>query len=209
MFGLLGFALGGCFAPPDFGSPDDGVPDDARVGHEPAADAAPPGIDAGGAADVGIVEDAGEWSDAAQVPDAAVDPGGSAIVGSWVSEGDDLSVLLAEPPASLVRLEVRFGDDGALLAAVTNERLQRFELRGSYTVDDSTDPATIVVLQTEPEPARSEGIWAVEGDLLTYEVAQVEPPLSNVSPPTAEGGFGSTSGGRFGRDNVQRYRSVP
>jgi len=40
---------------------------------------------------------------------------------------------------------------------------------------------------------------------MRYEVAQTQPPLQGVTPPTAAAGFGSTSGGAFGQANVQRY----
>jgi hypothetical protein len=41
-----------------------------------------------------------------------------------------------------------------------------------------------------------------------YEVAQVDPAIAGVTPPTAQQGFGSTSGGAFGQANVQKYNWI-
>ena len=190
--GWLLLPLGGCFAEPDF---TEAVEPDAAAVFSDAA----PEVDGAGVRDAG---DAGGF-------DAGPDAAPVALVGAWVSEGGDVAPLLAGPPANLIRLEAHFGADGALRVALTNERSQRFELGARYTLDSSTDPAGIEVVQHEPEPARLEGIWRVEGAVLTYEVAQTEPPIANVTPPTAAGGFGSTSHGAYGRDNVQTYRRAP
>ncbi len=193
--------LVGCFAEPDF-SVADAEPE--------TVDSAPvrPLPDAGRTPDMELIHpDAGP--DVGVVdPDAAPEVDRVPIVGAWISEGDDLAPLLSGPPAHLIRLEASFGADGVISVALTNERLQRFELRGTYVVDSATDLPGIVVLQTGPEPARLEGVWQVDGDVLTYEVAQTEPPIADVTPPTPSGGFGSTSDGAFGRENVQTYRRV-
>jgi hypothetical protein len=43
---------------------------------------------------------------------------------------------------------------------------------------------------------------------MNYEVAQTEPQIAGVTPPTAQGGFGSTSGGAYGTTNVQKYIKI-
>jgi hypothetical protein len=204
-FALCLGLLVGCFPEPDFSTgdiePGADVADSAPAVRPP--DAAPQ-IDR----DQGIETDAELDAGSVVDPDAASPVEAPAIVGEWVSEGDDLSPLLAGPPAHLIRLEADFRADGVVTVALTNERLQRFDLNATYTLDASTDPASIVVVQTDPEPARLEGVWHVQGTVLTYEVAQTEPPIADVTPPTPSGGFGSTSDGAFGRDNVQTYRRV-
>lgn len=66
----------------------------------------------------------------------------------------------------------------------------------------------IVLTQASPSVLISEGIFKVfpaAQDSMWYEVAQVDPSVPGVTPPTAEQGFGSTSGGAFGTGNIQKY----
>lgn len=80
------------------------------------------------------------------------------------------------------------------------------ELTGVYETADGVGPIRNIVLdQMTPTTLTSQGIYQVDGDNLTYEVAQVEPAQPGVEAPTAEAGFGSTSGGAFGDMNVQHY----
>lgn len=69
---------------------------------------------------------------------------------------------------------------------------------------------TIKLNQSSPTALTAEGIFEVAADKLSmkYEVAQTEPSIPNVTPPTPAGGFGSTSGGAFGQLNIQNYVSV-
>lgn len=64
----------------------------------------------------------------------------------------------------------------------------------------------------QPVQLTSQGIFQViyEGSqaMMWYEVAQVEPAIAGVTPPTAAQGFGSTSGGAFGMANVQKYNWI-
>lgn len=60
----------------------------------------------------------------------------------------------------------------------------------------------------QPTDITSQGIFRIfpaAQDSMWYEVAQVDPAIAGVTPPTAEGGFGSTSGGMLGTMNVQKY----
>ncbi|MCA9558737.1 MAG: hypothetical protein KC583_09245, partial [Myxococcales bacterium] len=136
-------------------------------------------------------------------------PAAPGIVGRWLSEGADLAPLLADPPASIRRIEATFGGDGRFRVVLTNDDLQSFELSGTYTTDPARDPATITLSQAQPEAVRSTGIYRVDGDVLTYEVAQTDPPLAGVTPPDAAAGFGSTNNGALGEANVQTYRRQP
>lgn len=141
--------------------------------------------------------------DPTDTPTVVEDP---AIVGTWLSEGDDIADFLAGPPLNAVRIDAEFMADGSYLVTSTDGDGTEIDFVGTYTVDESTDPATIVLEQTSPTTATSEGIWQVDGGVLTYEVAQTVPEVAGVTPPTVEGGFGSTSGGAFGMMNVQIFR---
>ena len=209
---LLSVLLVGC-PEPEFRTTDAG-PNDAEITDMITLDAlvtdADPLADAGTALDADVGEDAGQLEDAALLEDATPDAAlQAALVGRWLSEGADLAPLLSGPPANLRRLEATFRADGTFVVAVRNQQAQAFSLEGTYTLDEGTDPAQITLRQTRPEPAVSEGIWVVEGDTLRYEVAQIDPPIAGVLPPSVAGGFGSTSNGDFGADNVQRYQRQP
>ena len=43
---------------------------------------------------------------------------------------------------------------------------------------------------------------------MNYEVAQTNPVITGVTPPTVEGGFGSTSNGAYGNLNIQKYIKI-
>ena len=128
------------------------------------------------------------------------------LAGAWVSEGADLAPLLAGPGVNVVRVDVHFDVGGTYSGQVTDRDNRIAAFSGRYTVDAATRPFGIALEQTDPQTVRSEGIFTLAGDVMTYEVAQVRPPLNGVSAPTAAASFGSTSGGNFGRDNVQTYR---
>ena len=143
-------------------------------------------------------------------------PSSSALVGSWESVGADLAPLLSAAPFNLTRLSATFADDGSFVVSGENADRLTFDLSGSFEVTPAPGALSsaqgviheVTLTQTAPERAVSEGIWRVEGDTLTYEVVQVNPPLSGQSPPTRAGGFGSSTNGMFGVDNVQTYRRV-
>lgn len=91
-------------------------------------------------------------------------------------------------------------------------------LEGVYTQNKTTydNRWEITVNQTkqngQPTDLTSQGIFEVmfEGTdaQMWYEVAQVDPAIAGVTPPTAAQGFGSTSGGAFGMANVQKYNWI-
>ena len=80
------------------------------------------------------------------------------------------------------------------------------ELSGIYATTDGVGNIRNIVLdQSAPTTLTSKGIYRVAGNKLTYEVAQTEPVIAGVTPPTAEAGFGSTTEGAYGEMNVQEY----
>lgn len=68
----------------------------------------------------------------------------------------------------------------------------------------------ITVNQTSPTVLTAAGIFevAADGKSMKYEVAQINPSVQGVTPPSASAGFGSTSGGAFGVLNVQNYARI-
>jgi hypothetical protein len=117
--------------------------------------------------------------------------GGAADItsGTWVSEGDDISALLAY--FEVVRVEATFGGDGRYAVVSTDAEGAVTTFTGSYTTDRATIPHGIVLTQTTPTSATAEGIWQVSDATLAYEVVQTSPAVG-CSPPTPDGGFGST-----------------
>jgi len=132
--------------------------------------------------------------------------GSDAIVGTWVSEGDDVSPLFGGDPFNYTRVVAVFEASGDLAATATDASGGTVDFVSTYTVDTSTYPGTIVVAQTVPYVATSEGIWQVDGDTLTYEVVQTDPDYG-YTPPTPDTGFGSTAGPNLTPDvNIQYYQ---
>ncbi|MBK8622939.1 MAG: hypothetical protein IPN79_14585 [Saprospiraceae bacterium] len=82
-------------------------------------------------------------------------------------------------------------------------------LTGTYTQSKSNtgNIYNITLNQSAPTVLTATGIFEVAADdkSMKYEVAQSEPSIQGVTPPTPAGGFGSTSGGFFGTRNVQNY----
>lgn len=128
------------------------------------------------------------------------------IVGTWVSEGSNISPLLAAAPFNTVRIDASFNSDGTYTVVTTDNSDSQVTLSGTWeTAEGSGDIREITVNQSSPTSLVSEGIYRFDGSVLRYEIAQTNPPLTGVTPPTAAGGFGSTSGGAFGQLNVQQY----
>lgn len=132
-------------------------------------------------------------------------PSGDTIVGDWISEGDDISELLTPYFTSA---EGHFAADGSYTASAVYKDGSVLDFAGTYTSDTSTSPASIVLSQTSPNNVTSEGIYEVDGDVMTYEVVQTNPD-NGYTPPTPETGFGSTSGPQIEPGvNVQTYRRM-
>ena len=125
------------------------------------------------------------------------------IVGDWLSEGDHVAPLLQAYGIS--RVEAHFKMDLTYQTDASDTGGHSYSLGGTYSVDTSTLPGTIVVTQTTPQSLVAEGIWEVDGNTLRYEVAQTSPDQGFV-PPTPEGGFGSTGGPNVDPNvNIQIY----
>jgi len=126
------------------------------------------------------------------------------LYGEWLSTGEDLSPLFAAPPFEYLSIDASFSDEGYVVVGNTADEAYTFS--GTFEIDASTSPASIVLTQSQPSNAVARGIYLVEDEVLTYEVVQVEPDYG-FAAPTPEGGFGSTTGPNLGEgDNVQVYR---
>jgi hypothetical protein len=136
--------------------------------------------------------------------DTQIDPA-DAILGDWVSEGDDVSPLFEL--FYLVRIDATFSSDGTYSVDSLDASGASVNYTGTYTVAVDTTPHTIVLEQTTPSIATASGIWEVAGDgVLSYEVVQTVPDIG-FAPPTPAAGFGSTVGtGISPGDNVQVFR---
>lgn|GEM_PF-423840 len=212
VYGASTCALFACESP-DFSRPD-AVPNRPVI-EDSAFDGGPP-EDA--AAYPETRPESGPAPSTAPPTDAPPTPqSGASIVGVWLSEGDDVAPLLAGPGVNVVRLDATFNTDGTFAASFVDRDDRVVAFTGRFSTDTRTVPHRVVLDQETPQAVRSEGIWTLTptragqvsgGDVLRYEIAQTQPPLNGVSAPTPEGGFGSTSGGDFGADNVQTYRRV-
>jgi len=126
-------------------------------------------------------------------------------VGTWVSEGSDLSDLFAGFPFEYRSIEASFRADGTVVTEIVDKDGASYITSGTYTIDATTTPASINLQQVEPYQAVLVGIYQVSGAELTYEVVQVQPDYGYI-PPTPDSGFGSTAGPSLSPGiNVQTY----
>jgi hypothetical protein len=150
----------------------------------------------------------GNAMDVAEMAEATLTDLG--LIGSW--KAYDISAIL-----------LGLGYDDSLYAHFNADQTYRvqayiagieYELIGTYTQtkSDYGNIWSILLNQTEmngtPTEITSEGIfevYAASPDSMWYEVAQTNPAIQGVTAPTAEAGFGSTSGGLLGTANIQKY----
>ena len=140
--------------------------------------------------------------------DSGLLPVGDGIEGNWLSQGADLSELLANEPFNYVRVDAMFEANGDYSVIGEDADGETYPLSGTWTTVAGT-PGTITLTQTEPYDATAFGIWQVDGSVLTYEVVQTAPDYG-FQPPSAGAGFGSSTGpGLSPGVNVQTYRVAP
>lgn len=152
-------------------------------------------------------EDDTSSDDTSAIDDTSAQEGQS-IEGDWLSEGEDVSPLFQSSFFNYVSISATFQSDGSYSVLATDQAGTTTTLEGTYEVDASALPNTIVLTQATPSAATAEGIWQLDGSTLTYEVVQVDPDYG-FTAPTRETGFGSTSGGTIEPDaNIQIYKAV-
>jgi hypothetical protein len=130
------------------------------------------------------------------------------IIGQWISAGANVAPLLIG--AGVDSISADFKADNSYIVESFTADGSKTTLRGTYTQSKSGTGNiwTIVTNQTSPSSLTSEGIFEVSSAAVVsmkYEIAQTNPQIPGVTPPTVAGGFGSTSGGAYGVLNVQTY----
>lgn len=119
------------------------------------------------------------------------------IVGTWFSGGEDVA-----PGLTLLfgtdSIFATFNDDGTYFVLehrTVEDQPDTEEYEGTYAVGTEAEGEirSITLSQTSPYTAIAEGIFQVSGNgnAMTYEVIQTS-PATGATPPTVEGGFGST-----------------
>lgn len=129
------------------------------------------------------------------------------IIGKWYSSGANVAPILISLGIDSVYAD--FKTDGSYLVESFSDGAKT-TLTGNFQQTKSTvgNIWEITVIQNQPTALTSMGIFEVfAGNPLTmkYEIAQTEPAITGVTPPTPAGGFGSTSSGAFGILNIQTY----
>jgi len=132
------------------------------------------------------------------------------IIGKWSAY--DISAILASLGYDDSLYANFYEDQSYMVTAFVGGAAATFV--GVYEMDKTTydDIWEVELNQTElngqATDILSAGIFKVfpaAQDSMWYEVAQVDPAIPGVTPPTADQGFGSTSGGAYGTMNVQKY----
>lgn len=126
------------------------------------------------------------------------------VHGQWESSGANVAPILVTFASKLV---ATFNPDGTYSVLQTDPNGGQITLSGTYAQVESSVAGIwdITLNQSAPTQLTAKGIFQVDGENLTYEVAQIDPAITGVTPPTAAAGFGSTSGGAFAMGNVQKY----
>lgn len=168
------------------------------------------------------VDDTGSPSDGGATDGGTADGGGgdgggdgggtadacaaSALLGDWLSQGDDVSPLFQSATFDYASIAASFTADCAYTVLATTGAGDQYTLTGTWSADEGTTPASIVQQQSSPYAATAEGIFQVDGDTLTFEVVQTTPDYG-FTAPTPSTGFGSTAGqGLSPGDNTQTYQ---
>lgn len=128
------------------------------------------------------------------------------ILGLWSAY--DISAILAATGFDDSLFANFYADQSYKVTAFMGGAPIAFE--GSYEMAKSEfdEIWEITLNQSSPASLMSEGIFKVfpaVQDSMWYEVAQSDPAIAGVTPPTADAGFGSTSGGAYGTANIQKY----
>lgn len=129
------------------------------------------------------------------------------IIGRWYSSRANVAPILVNLGIDSIYAEFRANNTYTVESFAGGAKTT---LTGTFTQTktNTNEIWDIVVNQAQPSSLKSQGIFKIfAGNPVTmkYEIAQTEPAIPGVTPPTAAGGFGSTSGGAFGNLNIQTY----
>ncbi|MGE0077595.1 MAG: hypothetical protein AB7S48_07035 [Bacteroidales bacterium] len=143
--------------------------------------------------------------------DDTTDPQKIGIVGEWYSSGDNVAVLLSYYFA-VDSIYAKFDSNNTYLVESYSSGAKT-TYTGTYTQEKSSVGTiwNIVLNQSSPTAVTSEGIFEISTTTspytMQYEVAQTTPSIG-ATAPTADAGFGSTSGGALGTTNVQKFVKI-
>jgi hypothetical protein len=136
------------------------------------------------------------------------DPQKIGVVGEWYSSGDNVAPLLVTY-FKVDSIYAKFDSNNTYLVESFAEGTKT-TYSGTYSQENSGFGTiwNITLNQTTPTAVTSEGIFEISVDAdpytMQYEVTQTQPDIG-ATAPTAESGFGSTSGGNLGMMNVQKF----
>lgn len=143
--------------------------------------------------------------------DESTDPQKIGIVGEWYSSGDNIAVLLSYY-FGVDSIYAKFNSNNTyLVESYASGAKTTYE--GTYSQEKSGVDLiwNIILNQSTPTAVVSEGIFEISTSstpyTMQYEVAQTTPSIG-ATPPTAEAGFGSTSGGQLGSTNIQKFVKI-
>ena len=127
-----------------------------------------------------------------------------AWIGTWLSAGDDVAVLLTFPPFTYDSVRVEFKDDNTLVLESHTAGGAWATLPGTYVITESDDGDihTFAAIYTAFE---QEGIIEIIDDTMRLEAVQTVPDIG-ATVPTVAGGFGADP--TLGTINIQTYRRV-
>ncbi len=140
------------------------------------------------------------------------------IVGTWVSDGANVALGL-RIALKTKKIVATFNENKTYTVVQTDSSNVNTTFTGTYTNTESSYTDTlstsftkgakiysIVANQSGPSPAIATGIYAINSTNMSYEVIQTSPVIAGVLPPTAAGGFGSTTiGGTKYSIYIQKY----
>lgn len=139
------------------------------------------------------------------------DPAKIGLVGEWYSAGTDIAPLLAY--LQIDSIYAKFNSDNTYLVESFVDGAKT-TMTGTFVQTKQTTGTiwAITLNQSTPNTLTSVGIFEVNTTTspfsMQYEVAQTEPVITGVTPPTVAAGFGSTSGGAYGQMNIQKYKKI-
>lgn len=165
-----------------------------------APDLGPDGGGGGGSVDLAVA--------------AGADLSGTApvtVVGTWLSTGANLAPGFTQAPFNVMSISGVFNADATYTVTSTDSTGKMTTTSGTWTGTPSTVAGifNLTQNQTQPSAATAQGIFQINAaavpPLLTLEGIQTMPSVG-ATPPTAEGGFGSTMVNGMKTSNwIQKY----
>jgi len=131
------------------------------------------------------------------------------IIGNWVSTGENLSPVYQQFGFDSIYMQYRV-DGSYTFESFTPGGIHN-TLSGTYSQSISSVAGIrqITLNQLLPVSAVISGIFSLQASatiFMNYETVQTEPAVAGLTPPTPEGGFGSS--GLLGSDNTQVFLRV-